>query len=61
MQKWKMDEHMLGTVLIVVTVIIAFIVAVYSIPKPTGDSSVYDAYVEDMRQHGRKPNGEPIK
>lgn len=54
------DER-LAAIITAISFIIALIVAVCAMPKPTGDSRVYDAYVEDMRQHGRKPNGEPIK
>ena len=40
--------------------ILAAVLAILLVPKPTGDSSVYEQYTEEMREAGRYPNGELI-
>lgn len=55
-----MSDEKLGMILIVLGILIAAAVASGTIPEPTGDSSVYEQYTEEMTEAGRHPNGSPI-
>ena len=55
-----MRDETIGIIIGVVTIILAAVVAICVIPEPTGDSSVYEQYTEEMTEVGRHPNGSPI-
>ena len=56
-----MSDEKIATIITIVGIILAAVVACCAIPKPTGDSSVYEKYTEEMTEAGRHPNGEPIR
>jgi len=55
-----MRDETIGIIIGVATVILAATFAICIIPEPTGDSSVYEQYTEEMTEAGRHPNGSPI-
>lgn len=55
-----MKDDTLGTILIIIVIVLAAAAAVLIVPEPTGDSSVYEQYTEEMTEAGRHPNGSPI-
>lgn len=56
-----MNDEKLGAIITIAGILLAAVVAYCAIPKPTGDSSVYEKYTEEMTEAGRHPNGEPIR
>jgi len=55
-----MKDETIGLIIGLVMFILAAVAAIWIIPEPTGDSSVYEQYTEEMREAGRYPNGEPL-
>ena len=56
-----MTDEKVAMLITVAGIILAVAVASCAIPEPTGDSSVYEQYTEEMREAGRYPNGVEIK
>lgn len=56
------NDRVIGIVLILYFIVmILFIFFAINPEKHESDPAVYERYVEDMRNAGRKPNGEPIE
>ena len=55
-----MSDEKVAILIAIVGMIMAVAVAIWVIPEPTGDSSVYEQYTEEMTEVGRHPNGSPI-
>ena len=59
-KKEKIDFVFMVVGMVILAVIFVLICLQINPDKHYSDPVVYERYVEDMRQAGRKPNGEPI-
>lgn len=58
----KKPDYVLWIVMILYFIAITlFILFAINPDKHESDPAVYERYVEDMREAGRKPNGEPLE
>ena len=49
-----MKDETIGLIIGLVMFILAAVAAIWIIPEPTGDSSVYEQYTEEMTEAGRQ-------
>ena len=59
-KKMEWSDEKISALITIVAIILAVVIAIWVIPEPTGDSSVYEQYTEEMTEAGRHPNGSPI-